>query len=146
MSEPATFVHHRRVEFSETDAAGIVHFAAFFPMMEAAEHAFLRSIGIQVMPPRDAKPRMTWPRVSATCDYHAAARFEDVLDIAVTVDHVGRSSVRYRFDIVRDADSVAIATGQIVTVCCELGDDGLAKIVIPETVRTRLESGTGKPS
>ena len=32
----------RRVEFSETDAAGIVHFSNFFRYMEGAEHAFLR--------------------------------------------------------------------------------------------------------
>ena len=40
------FVTSRRVEFSDTDAAGIVHFVAFFRMMEQAEHELLRSVGL----------------------------------------------------------------------------------------------------
>jgi acyl-CoA thioester hydrolase len=35
----------RRVEFSETDMAGIVHYSNFFRYMEAAEHEFFRSLG-----------------------------------------------------------------------------------------------------
>ncbi|MCG8653286.1 MAG: hypothetical protein MI861_25835, partial [Pirellulales bacterium] len=44
-AEAMTFSTKRRVEFRDTDAAGIVHFSAFFPMMEAAEHEMLRSLG-----------------------------------------------------------------------------------------------------
>ena len=42
---PYEFKHIRRVEFAETDMAGIVHFSNFFRMMEATEHAFFRSLG-----------------------------------------------------------------------------------------------------
>ncbi|MEL7264077.1 MAG: hypothetical protein AAFP69_04590, partial [Planctomycetota bacterium] len=45
------FSIQRRVEFRDTDAAGIVHFSAFFPFMETAEHAFLRSLGLSVFQP-----------------------------------------------------------------------------------------------
>ena len=38
----------RRVEFSETDLAGIMHFSNFFRFMESAEHAFFRSLGFSV--------------------------------------------------------------------------------------------------
>ena len=38
----------RRVEFSETDLAGIMHFSNFFRFMESAEHAFWRSLGFSV--------------------------------------------------------------------------------------------------
>lgn len=129
----------RRVEFRDTDAAGIVHFSAFFPMMEAAEHELLRSVGIEVLPAPGTNPRLTWPRVSATCDYHSAARFEDTLEIAVTVEHVGASSVRYRFDF--SIETHPIATGQITVVCCELGADGLKKVAIPESYRAKLTEG-----
>ena len=33
------FHYRRRVEFCETDAAGIVHFSAYFQYMEQAEHS-----------------------------------------------------------------------------------------------------------
>ncbi len=39
----------RRVEFANTDAAGIMHFAAFFPLVESVEHEFLRSPRLSVM-------------------------------------------------------------------------------------------------
>ena len=39
----------RRVEFSETDMAGIVHYSNFFRYMETAEHGFFRSLGYSVV-------------------------------------------------------------------------------------------------
>ena len=45
---PSEFNTTRRIEFSDTDMAGIVHFSRFFVFMEAAEHAFLRSLGTSV--------------------------------------------------------------------------------------------------
>ena len=35
----------RRVDFSDTDAGGVVHFSRFFAFMEAAEDRYLRSLG-----------------------------------------------------------------------------------------------------
>ncbi|EMI15738.1 4-hydroxybenzoyl-CoA thioesterase [Rhodopirellula maiorica SM1] len=178
------FTLQRRVEFRDTDAAGIVHFSAFFPMMEAAEHAMLRSLGISVMPPHvggghslsesaagsqaDATSRLhvTWPRVSAHCDYRAAARFEDILDITVSVLRLGNSSVEYgiRFSRAELADASAqaggsadasaqaggsdasagshptwIAEGKLTAVCCTLSPGGkLKKTPIPEDLRKLL--------
>ena len=37
----SAFVMRRRVEFIDTDMAGIVHFATYFRYMETAEHEFL---------------------------------------------------------------------------------------------------------
>ena len=39
----------RRVEFAETDMAGIVHYSNFFRYMETAEHGFFRSLGLSVV-------------------------------------------------------------------------------------------------
>lgn len=147
----------RRVEFRDTDAAGIVHFSAFFPMMESAEHELLRSLGIPVMPPRhltssqsaslgqqnhDAVPCVTWPRVSAKCDYRSAARFEDVLMIDVLVSKLGTSSVEYSFRFHRSDSSgdEVIAVGSIVAVCCRLDDSGLAKMPISVAHREKLQA------
>ena len=134
----------RRVEFRDTDAAGIMHFSAFFPMMESAEHEMLRSWGMSVMPREsDTKvageeTHVTWPRVAATCDYTSAARFEDVLKIDVTILHVGNSSVRYGFEFFRDSD--LIANGTLTAVCCRLDTAGLTKVPIPDPIRKQFES------
>ena len=67
----------RRVEFYETDMAGIVHFSNFFRFMEACEHAFLRSLDHELHGMLDGL-ETGWPRVNATCDYRAPARFGDI--------------------------------------------------------------------
>ena len=79
---PTPFRTSRRVEFADTDMAGIVHFANFFRYMEAAEVDFLQARGLSV--------RLDWegqaigfPRVSASCDYLRPATFMDTLEISV---------------------------------------------------------------
>lgn len=134
---PAKFVVQRQVEFRDTDAAGIVHFSAFFPMMESAEHALLRHVGLSVMHPLDDGSHLSWPRVSANCDYQGAARFEDLLDIEVRVESFGNKSIRYGFDIKRGDDKVA--KGSIAAVCCVLRPgEHFQSITIPDNIRDRL--------
>lgn len=136
-----TFSTLRRVEFRDTDAAGIVNFAAFFPMMESAEHEMLRSLGISVMPKAEAgKPRISWPRVAASCNFLAPARFEDLLKVSVEVANIGSSSVNYRFRFTRDDQ--LIAEGSTTAVCCRMpeGDagGGMQKTPIPDEIRDLL--------
>ena len=134
---PVAFRTTRRVEFRDTDAAGIAHFSAFFPMMESAEHEFLRSLGLSVMPSADVADRLTWPRVAAACDFQGPARFEDLLQIDVRVDRVGRSSVTYRFQITTEGRPVA--TGRMTAVCCRLAEGGhLTKADVPHDIRSQL--------
>ena len=54
----------RRIEFAETDMAGIAHFSSFFRYMEEVEHAYFRSLGISVVHQQD-NGQLSWPRVSA---------------------------------------------------------------------------------
>lgn len=145
-----TFSIERRIEFRDTDAAGIVHFSTFFPMMEAAEHAMLRSLGIPVLPETETQladgtelPPVTWPRIAANCRYCAAARFEDLLRIEVRVTRIGSSSVEYQCRFLR-ADEL-IAEGTLAAVCCYLhhgsepgSGSQLTKTAIPESIRKLL--------
>lgn len=132
----STFRTQRRIEFGDTDMAGIVHFANFFRFMEAAETAFLRACGLSVSWKEDGL-RVGFPRVSATCDYMKPARFEDVLDIEVTLENLGTKSATYRFDFSRNGE--AIASGKITSVFChEVPGHGLKSQEIPDAVRKRL--------
>lgn len=132
------FVTQRRVDFCDTDMAGIVHFSNFFRYMEFAEIAFLRSRGLSV--------KMDWegeligfPRVSAQCDYVKPATFEDVLDISVTIIRLGQKSVTYGFAFSRG--DVAIAKGQVTSVCCRIGEGNkIEAMPIPEGYRTKLQA------
>lgn len=111
------FSTSRRVEFSDTDAAGIVHFAAFFRMMEQAEHDLLRSVGLSVVM-EDAEGTISWPRVAARCEFQAAARFEDLLQIEVRVARIGETSVTYAHRFLKDGQD--LASGEITAVCCRI--------------------------
>src|SRR5882672_1912623 len=86
----------RRVEFSETDMAGIVHYSNFFKYMETAEHGFFRSLGFSVVMDRHDPP-VGWPRVHAECDYLQPLRFEDDVEIQMLVCEKKVKSLSYLF-------------------------------------------------
>ncbi len=134
---PAAYVAQRRVEFRDTDAAGIMHFSAFFAYMEEAEHEFLRSIGLSVLM-RDEQGPISWPRVSAQCDFRSAVRFEDELTIEVTTEKLGLTSATYHFAFA--CAGKPIATGHMTSVCCRLNADGtIRSIPIPDNIRAHLQ-------
>jgi acyl-CoA thioester hydrolase len=131
-----TFTTQRRVEFCETDAAGIAHFSAFFQYMEQAEHAMLRHAGLSVVQDDD-EGTISWPRAAANCDYLGPCRFEDVIDVGVSITKLGRTSATYAFTFT--VDGTKVATGQMTTVCCRIGHDHPPRpIEIPQWIRDRL--------
>lgn len=134
---PTPFTITRRVEFGDTDMAGIMHFSNFFRFMEVAETAFLRSLGLTVSW-RDSGAKLGFPRVSAACDYLAPARFEDELTIAVTVERVGAKSVTYRHDFANQRGE-AVAVGRITAVFVRHDTEKMQSAEIPPEIRAKLE-------
>lgn len=137
----------RRVEFCDTDAAGIIHFSALMQYAEQCEHALFRSLGTSVLaivpsqsgPSQSGKRRvMSWPRVRVECEFHGAARFEDELDVKLSVSRLGTKSIRYTFEISRDSEP--ICSGNTTSVCCEIDEQGrLSSIEIPSRLREQLQ-------
>lgn len=127
----------RRIEFSDTDMAGIVHFSRFFVFMEAAEHAFLRALGTSVSTEWDGN-KIGWPRLEATCTYLSPAVFEDVLDIHLKVIRKGTKSLTYRFDFFRG--ETAIACGELSVVCCICNPgEKIRSIPIPDFITDQIQ-------
>lgn len=136
MSTP--FRTKRRIEFCDTDMAGIVHFANFFRFMESAEVEFLRNRGLSVKLEWEGV-KIGFPRVSASCDYLRPASFEDLLDVDVIVEKVGDKSVTFSFEFSRDGK--LLARGKVTSVCCKVGPDNqLQSVSIPATLRARIEA------
>jgi acyl-CoA thioester hydrolase len=126
----------RRIDFCDTDMAGIVHFANFFRFMESAEVEFLRSRGLSVTMEWEGQ-KIGFPRVSATCDYIRPITFQDVVTIDVTIDRVGDKSVTFAFEFTLNGDPVA--RGKVTSCCCRvLADNPLQAIPIPASYRQRL--------
>ena len=111
------FTITRRVEFSETDSAGIVHYSNFFRYMEACEHAYFRSLGTSIV---DKSSGIGWPRVHASCDYRKPLYFEDEFTIALRV--AGKTNKSLSYDFIFEKEDIEIAQGNL-TVCCVRRDE-----------------------
>ena len=138
---PREFKMTRRIEFAETDMAGIVHFANYFRMMEETEHAFFRSLGFSIHEEFDGQT-IGWPRVSASCDFAGPLRFEEEVEIHLLVAEVRTRSMRYEFVFRRLPDGLEVARGAVATVCATVDrlTGKLAAMPIPERIRERLTS------
>lgn len=136
---PSEFKLTRRVEFAETDMAGIVHFSNFFRMMESTEHAFFRSLGFTIHGHENGTT-IGWPRVSASCDYRAPLRFEEEVEIHLIVAEVRSRSIRYQFVFRKVADATEVARGQVAAVCATVDKTTgkLAPVPIPEAIRAQI--------
>jgi 4-hydroxybenzoyl-CoA thioesterase/acyl-CoA thioester hydrolase len=138
-SQPApihTFRTRRRVEFSDTDMAGIIHFARYFVYMETAEHELLNAIGTSVHATIDGVA-IGWPRLRASCEFLRPVRFEDVVEITVRVRRKGSRSLTWGFELTHEGETVA--RGELVTVCCELrAGEPPRSIPIPDSIARRI--------
>ena len=93
LPDPATLVLRRRIEWMDTDAAGIYHYTTVFRLAEAAEAALHTALGIA-----DRTFGAT-PRVGVAMDFKRSLGFNDEVEATLAVAAVGRSSVRYEFTL-----------------------------------------------
>ncbi len=138
---PSVFSSQRRVEFCETDAAGIAHFSSLIIYMEQAEHGLLRFLGLSVaakysgVSQSDAQ-MLSWPRVKVECDFLSPAKFEEVLSLQTTIASLGTKSVTYQHRL--SIGGTLVATGKMTSVSCSLLNGSLTSIRIPPHIRERL--------
>ena len=131
----------RRVEFSETDLAGIMHFSNFFRFMESAEHAFFRSMGFSVSRSRDGL-EVCLPRVHAECDYAVPLRFEDQVQVRLLVERKSTRSLTYqfRFSRLNGSGSEEVARGRLTVASVERQADGTLKAVpLPKAMADKIQ-------
>jgi acyl-CoA thioester hydrolase len=125
----------RRVQFYETDAAGIVHFSWFFRYMEEAEHALWREAGISIHP---ADAEIGWPRVAASFEFRRPLRFEDEFEIRLRIAAMTRRTIRYACVLAQEDTTIAIGE---LTIACVLKRPGasMKSIDIPPEIAARFE-------
>jgi YbgC/YbaW family acyl-CoA thioester hydrolase len=131
----------RRVEFAETDMAGIVHYVNFFRYMESAEHAFFRALGLSIVMDQ-FEPPVGWPRIRAECHFTHPLRFEDEVEVHLLVREKRSKSLSYafRFRKLNATPPVEVARGSVTVVCVAHARDGRMKAVsIPHVVAERIE-------
>lgn len=107
----------RWIEFADTDLGGLIHFSRYFVFMETAEHEFLNAVGTSVHFEIDGR-LMSWPRLSAGCEFLRPVGFEDELQIRVLVLKKGAKSLTFGCEFFHEDDLVA--RGQMSSACCIL--------------------------
>lgn len=126
----------RRVQFYETDVAGIVHFSWFFRYMEEAEHAMWREAGLSIHP---QESDIGWPRVAAACEFHRPLKFEQEVDITIRVTEVTSRTMSYACEMTQDGRRVA--TGTLKIACVSKLPDGTMKSTgIPPAIAERFDA------
>ncbi|GAA4972581.1 thioesterase family protein [Yinghuangia aomiensis] len=126
-AEPASVVVERRVEWSDTDAAGHHHFSAVQRWAEAAEAVLLGRLGLRNL-------FGSTPRVHYEADFLRRLWFGETVRVELRVTKVGTSSLHYAFDV-RGSEGVA-ATGRMVVVNSPA--TATASTPWPEAVRDAL--------
>ena len=136
------FKQRRKAVFSETDLAGIGHFACFFPYMEDCEHSFYRSLGHSVTNMVDNDGiNIGWPRVNVSCEYLKPIRFEEEFEIQLTVSNITDKTIKYDFNFFYN-DNQLIAKGTVVVVCVKFSDSGMKSTTIPDSIRQSITNVT----
>jgi acyl-CoA thioester hydrolase len=139
--QPATArsVVRLRVRFCETDLMGIVHHGSYVAYLEAARVEWLRRRGVSYA--SWAARGMHLAVVELALKYRAPVRFDDELDVEVTLGELRAASVRFEYRLLRASDQVLCAEGSTRLACVD-ERQGLRR-VSPEIVEvlSRPEGG-----
>ncbi len=112
-----TFFWPVRVYYEDTDAQGIVYYANYLRFMERARTEWLRAAGIEQDQLRLQHDKI-FVVTSTTNNYHTPARFNDELDVSVTLKSRGRASFVLEQNIYRrDAERTLICSGETKAAC-----------------------------
>jgi YbgC/YbaW family acyl-CoA thioester hydrolase len=131
---PREFTYRRRVQFYETDLAGIVHFSWYPRYMEEAEHAMWREAGLSIKP---AGLDLGFARVSVSVEFHAPLYFEQEFEVHVRIEAISTRSIRYACAVTRGSDR--IATGTMAAVCVQnRPGEAFKAVAIPQDIVDRL--------
>jgi len=140
MASEFKMVH--RVEFSDTDLAGLIHFSKYLRFMEVTEHAFFRSLGLSILMWDSHK--VGWPRVDVQCSFSSPARFEDEIEAHLTVREKKSRSITYDFVFrrVRPKPAIEVARGSMTAVCVsrDPATQRMRAVPIPGAVASKIEA------
>lgn len=100
------------IYWSQTDAAGIVHFAEFFSLVEHAEEELYRAMRVL-----EIHSRM--PRVEAYAVFKSPLKRGDVARVVLRPLELREKAIKYGFEIYNETTGLLSATGHIVAVCVE---------------------------
>jgi acyl-CoA thioester hydrolase len=136
---PFRYAAYTRVQFSDTDAQGVVYYGRYLPYFDLARTEYHRHLG------RVDTGACEFVMRASTVDYRAPARFDDLLEIFVRAERIGRTSVTFdhaAYRIGEDGDDdVLMVTAKQTVVLINSGDR--TPVPVPDAYRERLAAFEG---
>ena len=130
---PASIELERRLRWADADAAGRLHFPRIFELIEEAESELVRSIEW----PMNRSLGYDFPRVHVECRFLRVLSLDDPFRLRLTVGRLGRTSIRYDYQVL-NADAEIAIEGTMTVVTLQNGKP----VEIPRTLRAAL---SGEP-
>jgi len=134
---PAFIEFNRRLRWADADAAGRLHFPRIFEIIEEAESELLRGIEW----PMDVRRKnYDFPRVHVECRFHRMIALDAPFRLRLTVGKLGRSSIRYDYQVFDAGEELKIE-GTMTVVVLQNGKP----TEIPRALRAALGGETADP-
>ena len=114
---PFRYAAYTRVAFSDTDAQGVVYYGRYLPYFDHARteyHRHLGALGMHGIEGAELVMR------ASDVEYHAPARFDDLLEVFVRTRRIGRTSVTSEYCALRVSDDALMCTADQTLVLVEL--------------------------
>lgn len=133
----ASFTAEYRANFSDTDAAGIVHFSTVFFWVEATEEALFRQLKLPFLRTEGAK-LSGFPRVRVECDFLSPIYREDIVVLALSPQEIGDKKLVWNFEA--KVGDRAVARGALTTVYAWREAQGpMSAALVPLAIKTALQ-------
>jgi acyl-CoA thioester hydrolase len=138
---PFRYAAYLRVGFSETDAQGVVYYGRYMPYFDLARTEYHRHLGGPELGGADFAMR------ASTVEYHAPARFDDLLEVFVRIERIGRTSITYDHAAYKVDDEgngdLLLATSKATLVLIDLAER--RAVPVPDAFRERISAFEGTP-
>jgi acyl-CoA thioester hydrolase len=134
---PFKYASLTRVGFSETDAQGIVYYGRYLPYFDQARVEYLRHLGLLRQGPEGNEFVMR----ANTIEYHAPARFDDLVEVFIRVSRIGTTSVTCEYEAYRVDDDVLMVTANQTLVLVDLEERKACPI--PESFKAPIRDFEG---
>jgi acyl-CoA thioester hydrolase len=132
---PFRYAAYTRVGFSETDAQGVVYYGRYMPYFDLARTEYHRHLDLGRIRVGDGDFAMR----ASTVEYHAPARFDDLLEVFVRVERIGTTSVTYdhaAYKLVDNADDELMVRAKQTLVWLDLSKR--RPLPVPDLFRERI--------
>jgi acyl-CoA thioester hydrolase len=135
---PFKYASFTRVGFSDTDAQGIVYYGRYLPYFDSARVEYHRHLDMLVTGETEHEFVMR----ANTIEYHAPARFDDLIEVFIRVSRIGRTSLTYECAAYRVDDDVLMVTAQQTLVLVDLGER--RPCAVPDWYREKISGFEGE--